>query len=392
MKNAVSGRTKTDLSALYDELEGKLRSLESLGRTQEKYGDFLTPLVESCLPEEILMAWERKRNTETDAKGSRTLEHLMTFLRLEVQGEEMVQLAKSGFGTPIRKKDSPTESVKPTELTTASALASSVKSSETEIGLLIGADNIGKLLTGNLIEFDSSLTAIETKLGWTVIGKVCSNDKNVMLTTSSLHVRNVSIKELWELDVLGITDPLLNENTKENFELTDFKNKMKILPNGRYEVKLPWKCNSENLPSNKELTWKRHLQMMNKLRNGKFFEDYKSVFRQWENLNIIERVPEVELNNECHYLPHRPVIKLDSATTKIRPVFDASAREKGKPSLNDCLYKGVNLIELIPDILDRFRIYPVEIVADIEKAFLMLSVAPKDRDYLRFFSHAMKNN
>ncbi|GFX50603.1 uncharacterized protein TNCV_2721901 [Trichonephila clavipes] len=30
------------------------------------------------------MAWERKRNTETDAKGSRTLEHLMTFLRLEV--------------------------------------------------------------------------------------------------------------------------------------------------------------------------------------------------------------------------------------------------------------------------------------------------------------------
>ncbi|GFU21279.1 DUF1758 domain-containing protein [Trichonephila clavipes] len=303
MKNAVSGRTKTDLSALYDELEGKLRSLESLGRTQEKYGDFLTPLVESCLPEEILMAWERKRNTETDAKGSRTLEHLMTFLRLEVQGEEMVQLAKSGFGTPIRKKDSPTESVKPSELTTASALASSVKSSdqerkvrvlidtacensyisesvtsilkatplreetiilsslshslfggnetkpkhhsvysievrdlkrsyaccfgvlsekkicgfiskiedkrilnelknkeiilsdlnckETEIGLLIGADNIGKLLTGNLIEFDSGLTAIETKLGWTVIGKVCSNDKNVMLTTSSLHVRNV---------------------------------------------------------------------------------------------------------------------------------------------------------------------------------------------------------
>ncbi|GFW61209.1 DUF1758 domain-containing protein [Trichonephila clavipes] len=129
MKNAVSGSTKSDLSTLYDELEGKLWSLESLGRTQEKYGDFLTPLVESCLPEEILMARERKRNTETDARGSRTLEHLMTFLRLEVQGEEMVQLAKSGFGTPIRKRDSPTERVKPTELMTASALASSEKSS-----------------------------------------------------------------------------------------------------------------------------------------------------------------------------------------------------------------------------------------------------------------------
>ncbi|GFY71657.1 uncharacterized protein TNIN_495001, partial [Trichonephila inaurata madagascariensis] len=194
------------------------------------------------------------------------------------------------------------------------------------------------------------------------------------------------VKELWELDVLGIKDPLLNENTKENFDLTDFKNKIKILPDGRYEVKLSWKCNSENLLSNKELTWKRHLRMMNKLRNGKYFDDYKkNVFSEWEDLNIIERVPEVELNNECHYLPHRPVIKLDSATTKIRPVFDASAREKGKPSLNDCLCKGINLIELIPDILDRFRIYPIGIVADIEKAFLMLSVAPKDRLSQIFF-------
>ena len=62
MKNAISGRVKTDLPRLYDELEGKLRALESLGTTQEKFGDFLTPLVESCLPEEILMAWERSRN------------------------------------------------------------------------------------------------------------------------------------------------------------------------------------------------------------------------------------------------------------------------------------------------------------------------------------------
>ncbi|GFW58257.1 integrase catalytic domain-containing protein [Trichonephila clavipes] len=54
----------------------------------------------------------------------------MTFLCLEVQGEEMVQLAKSGFGTPIRKRDSPTERVTPTELMTASALASSEKSSD----------------------------------------------------------------------------------------------------------------------------------------------------------------------------------------------------------------------------------------------------------------------
>ncbi|GFY10081.1 uncharacterized protein TNCV_1946261 [Trichonephila clavipes] len=91
MKNAVSGRAKTELSRLYDELEGKLRALESLGRTQERFGDFLAPLVESCLPEEVLMTWERNRNhhelsDNTAGKNIRSLENLMTFLRQEVQG------------------------------------------------------------------------------------------------------------------------------------------------------------------------------------------------------------------------------------------------------------------------------------------------------------------
>ncbi|GFU80990.1 DUF1758 domain-containing protein [Trichonephila clavipes] len=83
MKNAVKGRSKTDLTYLYDELEGKLRALESLGRTQEKYGDFLIPLVESCLPKETLLAWERSRNHES-TQNTRSLEHLMNFLRKEV--------------------------------------------------------------------------------------------------------------------------------------------------------------------------------------------------------------------------------------------------------------------------------------------------------------------
>ncbi|GFT77399.1 DUF1758 domain-containing protein [Trichonephila clavipes] len=57
----------------------------------------------------------------------------------------------------------------------------------------------------------------------------------------------------------------------------------------------------------------------------------------------------------------------------------------GLPGIHDSLLKGTNLIELIPDILDRFRMYPIGISADIRKVFLMLSVAPKDRDFLRLF-------
>ncbi|GFX89652.1 DUF1758 domain-containing protein [Trichonephila clavipes] len=83
----------------------------------------------------------------------------------------------------------------------------------------------------------------------------------------------------------------------------------------------------------------------------------------------LKRVTETKIETDAYYLPHRAVFKI-SETTKIRPVFDATAREGNNPSLNDCLLKGHNLIELIPDILDRFRMYPIALSADIEKALL----------------------
>ena len=64
-------------------------------------------------------------------------------------------------------------------------------------------------------------------------------------------------------------------------------------------------------------------------------------------------------------------------------VYDASARADG-PSLNDCLYTGPNFGQSILDILLRFRLHNVGLVGDVEKAFLMVSVAECDRDILRF--------
>ncbi|GFW13399.1 integrase catalytic domain-containing protein [Trichonephila clavipes] len=98
---------------------------------------------------------------------------------------------------------------------------------------------------------------------------------------------------------------------------------------------------------------------------------------------IIAKIEEKGENS--YFLPYRPIVKDDSITTKIRPVFDASARATGQSSLNDLLYKGPNLIEQIPDILDRFRRYPIGLFADIEKAFLQLGITLKHRDFLRFF-------
>ena len=83
------------------------------------------------------------------------------------------------------------------------------------------------------------------------------------------------------------------------------------------------------------------------------------------NAGIVERVEEDGAGElgEVHYLAHHPVVRQDKQTTKVRVVYDASAKTNGGQSLNDCLYSGPPLSE---------------------EAFLMISVAQDDLDALRF--------
>ena len=70
-------------------------------------------------------------------------------------------------------------------------------------------------------------------------------------------------------------------------------------------------------------------------------------------------------------------------TTKLQVVYDASSKTLG-PSLNECLYKGLNFQLLILDLLIHFRAYRFALTADVEKAFLVIAVDEKDCDVLRF--------
>ncbi|GBO35440.1 hypothetical protein AVEN_98825-1, partial [Araneus ventricosus] len=257
------------------------------------------------------------------------------------------------------------------------------------IQVLIGADIMRKLLTGKRKLLSSGLVAVETHLGWTLMGKVpqVSTERvNLAMTVTSLFVKEAEIADLWRLDVLGIKDPMEKKSkqerdlkTKEHFKETVIFNQ-----DNRYEVCLPWADDSFPLPDNFNLAKKRLEVTTEKLLSGNLYDKYENVFQEWLDEGIIEEVPPNEVVLYGNYLPHRPVIKESSSTTPIRPVFDASAKLQGQPSLNQCLQCGPNLIELIPDILARFRVKKFGATADIRKAFLQISVSKEDRDYLRF--------
>ena len=178
------------------------------------------------------------------------------------------------------------------------------------------------------------------------------------------------LKDFWELESIGI-------KPDEESVFDKFLKKTKF--NGeRYELKLPWKENHRLLPDNYMLSCYR-LKV-----NSSVLKEYANVIREQFNLEIIEDVAESNPKplGKVHYLPHRAVVRQDKSTTKLMIVYDASARSNG-PSLNDCLHSGPSLLPLLFDILLRFLVNKVALVADIEKAFLNISIAPENRDYLR---------
>ena len=88
---------------------------------------------------------------------------------------------------------------------------------------------------------------------------------------------------------------------------------------------------------------------------------------------------------EVHYLPRRAVIRKDKQTTRLRIVYDASARSNNGLSLDRILHAGPSLLSLINEIMLRFCIKQVALVGDLEKAFLMVAIEESHKDILRFW-------
>ena len=165
-----------------------------------------------------------------------------------------------------------------------------------------------------------------------------------------------------------------------------FKDEIKFVDN-RCEVKLPFKEGNDLLPDNYMLTLNRLKSLLKRLRSDpELLKEYDAIMKEQCKLGILEDAdPNIPGTiGRIHYLPHHPIIRTDKNTSRVRIVYDASSKATRESlSLNNALYPGPSLIPLILNILIRFRCHKIALTSDIEKAFLMVGVAPEDRDVLR---------
>ena len=264
------------------------------------------------------------------------------------------------------------------------------------IDVLIGSDYYWEIVGGETVRGDHGPTAISSKFGWLLSGplrdSVTSDTVSSNLVISgdcpfAPHENDELISNLerfWKTESIGIQEAKEDVfQRKEEF--------VSVKHNGeRYEIELPWKNDCLPIPDNYNLCYNRLKSMHHKLsKTPEVLREYDGIIQEQLASGIIEKVPNPEVetrnNEDTHYLPHHAVIRQNRETTKLRIVYDGSAKSPGQEhSLNDCLPTGPNYIPQLVDVLARFRWNPIAISADIEKAFLMISIQESHQDMLCF--------
>ncbi|XP_018404103.1 PREDICTED: uncharacterized protein LOC108780787 [Cyphomyrmex costatus] len=154
---------------------------------------------------------------------------------------------------------------------------------------------------------------------------------------------------------------------------------------GKYIVHLP-KDDTVILDDSESTAIKKFLAIEKKLsQQPQLKEEYHQFLKKYKELRHMSLVTSSDYNTtkEVFYLPHHPVIKNDSVTTRLRVVFDGSSKSSTGAALNQRLLSGPNLQQDLWSIILRFRLHQHVITADIKMMFRQTWVAEKDRDLQR---------
>uniref|UniRef100_A0A8R1I441 Reverse transcriptase domain-containing protein n=1 Tax=Caenorhabditis japonica TaxID=281687 RepID=A0A8R1I441_CAEJA len=239
--------------------------------------------------------------------------------------------------------------------------------------------HINNLQIVDMWETDESPT--ETEISAVINGQ-SMNSRSINSTLDKLLERS------WQLDLLGIEPPTavqnkqtLNEELIKRFKATAVKDK-----DEKIHVQFPFNGKEEHLNDNYLVAVKRLISLVEKqLTNSVTRDAYHDIIMQQLASGIIEVAPEAEKQTGPHYfIPHRVIEKLDSLTTKLRIVLDASSHMKNELSLNDCIHPGPSILKSIVGILLRARNKPFLMVADLEKAFHQVRLQAQHRNATKF--------
>ena len=256
------------------------------------------------------------------------------------------------------------------------------------IDILLGVDVfVNVLLHGRRFGPPGSPVAFETQFGWVLAGETESCAPADLITTyhTSLLSGDDILHKFWEVEERPLSDSVLSP--EERTVVHHFRDNHSRTDSGRFVVPLPKKPDAKAIGESRSQAVRRFLSLERSLHAKNQFDEFGSVMREYLDMGHAEQVPPSDLEKPQHqvfYLPMHAVRKDSSTTTKIRAVFDASAKSSSGVSLNDTLLVGPTIHPPLVDVLLRFRLHRVALIADISKMYRAIELTESDKDLHRF--------
>ncbi len=234
---------------------------------------------------------------------------------------------------------------------------------------------------------DRSFRAWSSIFGW-VIGGQTDSAESVPLCMKIVAADSRAdeiLQRFWKQEEVPGEDSTLTASDQRALDL--FQDTTRRDCQGRYVVTLPRREPPLTLGESRQQVLRRYNQNKTSLLKKGKWESFHAGLDEYRIMNHAEIVPTSEVKSppgEVFYLPTHGVVKESSSTTKLRIVFDGSARTSNGHSLNDILLPGPSLYPLLSKVITQFRLHAVGMTSDISKMFREISLAEGDKDLHRF--------
>ncbi|XP_058827202.1 uncharacterized protein LOC131687165 [Topomyia yanbarensis] len=231
---------------------------------------------------------------------------------------------------------------------------------------------------------------VDSVFGWIVAGSgdlvsVTPDLVKCHTTTVCLTTLEENLERFWNIEEL----PSRSDYSMEERECEQhYSSTVERDSTGRYTVRIPRHPDFDTMLGESKSSALRRFKLLERRleRDTRLKVEYHRFMQEYITLGHMRLLqPSEQSANKCLYLPHHPVIKHSSTTTKVRVVFDGSAKTSTGFSLNDALRVGPVVQDDLLSIVLRFRTFPVAVVADIAKMYRQVLVHSDDTPYQRIF-------
>ncbi|XP_043496425.1 uncharacterized protein LOC122520402 [Polistes fuscatus] len=246
------------------------------------------------------------------------------------------------------------------------------------IDAILGVEIFASLWrAGQSIRLNENLMAQGTVLGWLVMSTGNTRTpQSVNCHTATVDL-NSQLEKFWKIEEVAESSIRSHE---ENLCEAHYRSNTRRDDTGRYIVRLPFKEENQLGDSYTSALRRFHALERSLSRKPKIRDEYIKFLSEYEELGHMTRI-EGGPHEDRFYLPHHAVLKHTSITTKLRVVFDASAKTSNGKSLNNVLMVGPTIQEDLFALLVRFRSHAIAITADIAKMYRQIIIDPRDRKY-----------